>query len=189
MDGTITLKALDNHLHLFYEIQETQNAGQLTFPSILPILSQIPLHPILSSAQLSPSSPTIALPASLPPQANICPNCKKSGHSIKFCISLGGKIKGLSTSEAIVQQHAACNTLCTCPPPSLSASNSLVKIDNNGTVWIGGVKYQPAPEPTMRVSVAEVEIEAAMTLLIRGSTWTGGPPCSSNASTLQTRKI
>ena len=168
MDSSITLEVLDNRLHLFYEIQATQNVGQLMFPLISLILSQIPLPPIPSSAQSSPSSPTITLPASLPPQANICPNCKKSDHSIEFCISPGGKMEGLSATEAIVQQCAAHDTSRARPPPNPSASSSLMKINNDGMVWIGGVKYQPAPKPTTQASVAEVEIKAAMTAADQG---------------------
>ena len=44
----------------------------------------------------------------------------------------------------------------------------LVKIDNDGTVWISGVKYQPAPKPTMQASVVEVKIKAAMTVADQG---------------------
>ena len=98
MDGTITLEALNSCLHLFYEVQATQNIEQLAFPTILPTLNQFSLPPTASS---SPSSPTIALPASLPPHAHICPNCKKSGHSIEFCILPGGRMAGLSASEAV----------------------------------------------------------------------------------------
>lgn len=161
MDGTITLEALDNRLHLFYEVQATQNAGQLAFPTVSPILNQIPLPS-------APPSPTIALPASLPPRANICPNCKKSGHSIEFCISPGGKMEGLSTTEAIARQRAARDTSRTRPPLGPASSNSLVKIDNDGTVWIGGVKYQPAADPAVQASVAEVDVEAAMTAADQG---------------------
>jgi hypothetical protein len=169
MDGTITLPMLDSRLHLFYEVQATQNGGQqLTFPTISPVMSQNPLPTVPISAPSSPLSPTIAFPASLPPCANICPNCKKSGHSIEFCISPGGKMAGQSAAEAIVRQHAVCETSCARPPLSPSDSNSLVKINNDGTVWIGSVKYHPSTEPIAQASVAEVNVEAAMTAADQG---------------------
>jgi hypothetical protein len=45
--------------------------------------------------------------------------------------------------------------------------NSLVKINNDGTVWIGGVRYKPASEPAT-ATIAEVEVEAAMTTADQG---------------------
>ncbi|KAN0132343.1 hypothetical protein V8E53_009769 [Lactarius tabidus] len=170
MDSTITLEMLDRRLLLFYEVQATQNsAQQLAFPTVSPVLNQNYPLPIPSSVPSSLSSPTIALPASLPPCTNICPNCKKSGHSIEFCVSPGGKMEGQSAAEAIAWQRAARETLHTCPPSITSASsNSLIKIDNDGTVWIGGVKYHPATEPVAQVSIAKVNVETAMTAADQG---------------------
>jgi hypothetical protein len=66
-DGTITLDSLEQELNYQYNLELSTNPDLLTFPSMSPILPQLP--------QLSPSSPNVALPASLP-RANMCPNCK-----------------------------------------------------------------------------------------------------------------
>ena len=77
-------------------------------------------------------------------------------------------MEGLSTSDAIARQHAARDTLHgTRPSSSSGPNNPFLKVDNDGTVWISGVKYQPAPEPA-RASIAEVELEAAMTAADQG---------------------
>ena len=166
MDGTITLEALERRLHYFYEMQATQSPDQLAFPTV----SNPPLTPT-SSVHSSPSSPTIALPATFPPRANICPNCKKAGHSIEFCISPGGKMEGQSTLDAIARQRAVRDTSRARPPLNIqppSASSSLLKLESDGSVWIGGVKYQPAQpaqpaQDPATASIATTEIEAAMT--------------------------
>ena len=178
MDGTVTLQTFERRMHHFFEDQAThsQNPDHLAFPSLSPVLPTLPSQnsPLSSSAQLSPSSPTTALPASLPPRANICPNCKKPGHSIEFCISPGGKMEGQTTLDAIARQRAAREALRGTRPSTTSTSsgsNSLVKIESDGTVWIGGVKYQPAQplaaEPE-KASIADVDIEAAMTAADQG---------------------
>ena len=168
MDGTITLEALECHLSFFFELQATQSMDQIAFPSLAP--SHVPFPTSASSTHSSPSSPTIALPASLPPHANICPNCKKARHSIEFCVSPGGKLEGLTTLDAIARQRAACDTPrdpCSRPSSSPSSNNPFLKIDTDGTIWISGVKYQPAPEPA-KASIAEVDVEAAMTAADQG---------------------
>ena len=163
MDGTITLEALERRLSFFYELQATQSMDQLAFPSLVP--SNVPFP---SSTQSSPSSPTVTLPASYAPRANICPNCKRAGHSIEFCVSPGGKMEGLSTSDAIARQRAARDSPRGPRPPSSSGpTNPFLKVDNDGTVWISGVKYQPASEPA-KASIAEVNVEAAMTAADQG---------------------
>ena len=55
------------------------------------------------------------------------------------------------------------------PPGTPSSTNSLVKIDNDGTVWIGSIKYQPAPkaEP-VKAALADVNVEAAKTAADHG---------------------
>ena len=71
MDGTVTLQTFERRMHHFFEDQAThsQNPDHLAFPSLSPVLPTLPSQnsPLSSSAQLSPSSPTTALPASLPP--------------------------------------------------------------------------------------------------------------------------
>ena len=167
MDGTITLEALEHRLSFFYELQATQSMDQLAFPSLTP--SHIPFPTNASSTQSSPTSPTIALPAYHPPCANICPNCKKASHSINFCISPGGKMEGLTMSDAIAQQRAVRDNTCSRPLSSSSSNtnNPFLKIDNDGSVWISSIKYQPVPEPP-RASIAEVNVEAAMTAADQG---------------------
>lgn len=81
-------------------------------------------------------------------------------------------MEGQSALDAIAQQCAICEASCgSCRPPigTPSNSNPLVKIDSDGTVWIGGVKYQPAspPEPE-KVSIAEVDVKDTMTAADKG---------------------
>ncbi|KAH9063288.1 hypothetical protein EDB87DRAFT_1605093, partial [Lactarius vividus] len=71
MDGTIMLEALERCLSFFYEMQVMQSTDQMIFPAMMPNITPSPT-----------TSPSFALPASIPPQANICPNCKWPGHSI-----------------------------------------------------------------------------------------------------------
>jgi transposase InsO family protein len=164
MDGSLTLQALERRLNYFHDLRATQSLEQLAFPASLPAYSASP-----PSTQSSPTSPTIALPA-YPPRANICPNCKRPGHSIEFCVSPGGKMEGYSTVDAVARQRALreppsnrpSNAPTTAPPP-----HPYVKIDPDGTVWVNGVKYNPATR-SERASVAEVEVEAAMTAADQG---------------------
>ena len=170
MEGTVTLEAFERRMYHFYEAEATHNPDHLAFPSLSPILDTFPSH--TSSVHSSPSSPITALPASLPPRANICPNCKKAGHSIEFCIAPGGKMEGQSALDAVARQRAIREASRSSRQPPIgtpSNSNPLVKIDSDGTVWIGGVKYQPAspPEPE-KASIAEADIEAAMTAADKG---------------------
>jgi hypothetical protein len=169
---SISLESVEKRLHFFFEMQETQNPEQqVAFPAMSPILSQFPLIPLPptapNSVSSSPLTPIVTLPASMPPRVNICPNCKKPGHSIDFCISPGGKMEGQPASDAIARQCAAREASRACNLLGNNPSNSLVKIESDGTVWIGGVKYQPATEPA-KATIAEVDIEAAMTAADQG---------------------
>ena len=77
-------------------------------------------------------------------------------------------MEGLSTSDAIACQHMARESLCgACPSSSSGPNNPFLKVNNDGTVWISGVKYQPAPEPA-RASIAEVELKATTTAADQG---------------------
>ena len=120
MDGTITMDELERKLMHHYELEVTYSPNQFTFPAVLPTLTQSPAVSVHSS----PSSPTIALPASLPPRANICLNCKKPGHSIEFCVAPGGRMEGYTTSDAIACQRAIGNTSRTHAEPPNTPSES-----------------------------------------------------------------
>src|SRR6266702_1061212 len=50
---------------------------------------------------------SIALPAQLPPQTIMCPNCKWPGHTIDFCIAPGGKMEGLSMQDCYDLGHVS----------------------------------------------------------------------------------
>src|ERR1700761_5269998 len=161
MEGTLTIQALEQRLTYFHDLRATQSLEHMFSATT----SSPP-----SSVQSSPTSPTIALPA-YPPRANICPNCKRSGHSIEFCISPGGKMEGFSPSDAIARQRAVREGLRARPPapnttPPVTPSPN-VKIDPDGTVWVNGVKYSPSPN-TEKASVAAVDVEAAMTAADQG---------------------
>lgn len=121
---------------------------------------------------------TVALPALLPLQANICPNCKKKDTQSSSAFPQAVKWKAyqllmlLHVNGQFMKHHAT-----PVYPQSVSTpsnSNPLIKINSNGTVWIRGVQYQPAspPKPT-KVSVAEVDVEAAILQPTKGSMPTG----------------
>jgi hypothetical protein len=76
-------------------------------------------------------------------------------------------MEGQPALDAIACQRAAREASCTHNLLGNNPSNSLVKIESDGTVWIGGVKYQPATEPA-KATIAEVDIEAAMTAAVQG---------------------
>ena len=77
MDSTVTLETFEHRMHHFYKSLATHNPDNLAFPSLLPTDSTFANYEL--SSHFSQSSPTLALPALSPPQANICPNCKSSG--------------------------------------------------------------------------------------------------------------
>jgi len=188
MDGTITLGALKNRLHFFYKMQSTQSPdpSQLAFPAF-PTTYMSPFTPYLPSplslnvAHTMPPAPmaynpymppTLAMPANIPPRATICPNCKKLGHTVEFCISPGGRMAGQSAFDAIARQCTACEAMRMRPCEPLSnvtttnnTSNTLLKVGDNGTIWIGGIRYKPEPEP---VKAAITDINNMMTATDQG---------------------
>jgi hypothetical protein len=167
MEGTLTFDMLEQKLNYHYEFEATNNPNLLTFPSLSPILPQTPL----SSMQSLPSSPTVALPASFPPRANICPNCKHMGHGMEHCIAPGGKMEGCTAAKAVTCQQAVGNMLRIRTAPSNPPSDSPIQLERDGTIAIRGTRYhltrQPAPEPTT-ASIAEVEVESDMTAANQG---------------------
>ena len=81
-------------------------------------------------------------------------------------------MEGQSALDAVARQRAIREASCSSRQPPIgtpSNSNPLVKIDSDGTVWIRGVKYQlvSPPEPE-KASIAEADIEAAMTAADKG---------------------
>ena len=70
-------------------------------------------------------------------------------------------------SDAIAQQHTIRDSSCSCSLSTLNSNNPFLKIDNVGSVWISGIKYQPAPKPP-KASIDEIDIEAAMTAADQG---------------------
>ena len=191
MDGMLTMDELERKLMYHYELEMTYNPDQFAFPAASPVLSQSPL----ASVHSSPTSPTVALPASLPPRANVCPNCKNLGHSIDFCVAPGGKMEGYTTADAIACQRTTGNAQRGRAPPSDTPSDSPIRLERDGIIWIGGVWYQPMkpaphPEPTT-ASITEVTVESAMTAADQGeySDWTfnnGNPSWGSNDDVIDT---
>ncbi|KAH9158646.1 hypothetical protein EDB89DRAFT_2085671 [Lactarius sanguifluus] len=153
MDGTITLEALERRLHYFFELQAMHGSKPLMFPALSPTPPQ----------QSIPPQMPIALPAGIPLRATICPNCKKSGHTIEFCISPSGKMAGQSALDAIARQCAAREALRTHPHDN--PTSTLLKVDNDRSVWIGGVKYKPDHSPARAVLA---DVETAMTTADQG---------------------
>ena len=76
-------------------------------------------------------------------------------------------MEGLTMSDAIARQRAVRDNPHGCPLSTPNLNNPFLKIDNDGLVWISGIKYQPAPEP-LKASIAEVSVEAAMTAADQG---------------------
>jgi transposase InsO family protein len=190
-DGTITLDSLEQELNYQYDLESSTNPDLLAFPSMSPILPQLPL----SSVQSSPSSPNVALPASLPPWANICPNCKRHGHSIEFCIVKGGHMEGRTAAEAIAAQCTAGLLPRIRVTPSFPPStDSPIQLERDGSITIGGTRYNLTRQPTLApatASIAEVEIDAAMTAADQGeySDWglnNGNPGWGSTDGTFDT---
>ena len=80
-------------------------------------------------------------------------------------------MEGQSTLDAIARQRAVRDTSLARPPLNVQPSStpsSLLKLEPDGSVWIGGIKYQPAQitQPAQNLataSIATTEVEAAMT--------------------------
>ena len=171
MDGNVTLEAFKCHMHHFYELLAMHNPDNLAFPSLSPTNSTF----ARVEFSLLTIIPTLALPALLPPWANICPNCKKPGHLIKFCISPGGKMHGQLALDTVAAQHAIHKAACTCTNPTStpSSTNSLIKIDNDGTVWI----YNPHQQLNQQGQHLWTRTwKPPWLLLIMENTWTGLTP-------------
>ena len=77
-----------------------------------------------------------------------------------------------SAFDAVACQHVIQDAACGSWVPinnALPSSNSLVKIETDGTVWISGVKYQPAsPAEPAKVLLADINVEAAMAAADQG---------------------
>ena len=149
-------------MHYFYEMQATHGPDLVTFPAVATATTlPSPTPPVIP--------PTLAMPATIPPRLTLCPNCKRLGHTIEFCIAPGGKMAGQSTFEASNRQRAALGARpCPHPPANSSGtpantSGSLVRFNDDGTVWIARVKYnhERECEPT---TAAIADINGAMTM-------------------------
>jgi hypothetical protein len=127
MDGTISLEMMESCMTYHFEMCNA-HFGQ---------------HQL-------PSSP-LALPAHLQQRVIMCLNCRRTGHTIEFCIAPGGQMEGLPMHEAMDRQHAAHNALRPCAKPrdvgsgagTTQLSSTLLKLDDDGSVWIAGTHYRP----------------------------------------------
>ena len=117
MDGMITVELMEVRMHYYYEMCNTHQNFQ-------------------------PTS-SIALPAHFPPRTIVCPNCKCGGHTIEFCVAPGGKMKGLSTFDAITRQRAAREASRTAPRHPDNTAGPSLHVDSDGSFWIGNVRYRP----------------------------------------------
>ncbi len=133
MDGTISMEAVDLHMHYYYEMHMAQLA---------------------QNGLMNPSS--IALPASLLPHANICPNCKKPGHSIKFYVAPGGKMAGQSARDAVTCQRAVCEA----SRPQTDANPCIQVEDDGTTLVIGGFQLKV---DRLAANLADADIDLPMT--------------------------
>ncbi len=123
MDGSISVELMENRMQYYFEMRGAQQGQQHMSGSF------------------------IALPAQLPPQTVMCPNCKCPGHSIKFCIAPGGKMEGLSMQDAIDRQCVIRDNMCQRVKPreetNTPSNGTLLKLDNDGSVWITSICYRP----------------------------------------------
>ena len=104
-------------------------------------------------------------------------------------------MEGYTTADAIACQRTTGNAQRGRAPPPDTPSNSPIRLERDGIIWIGGVRYQPMkpappPEPTT-ASIAEVTVESAMTAADQGeySDWTfnnGNPSWGSNDDVIDT---
>lgn len=133
MDGSVSVELMEARMQYHFEMHAAHQRQQ----------------------QLPTSS--IALPAQMPLRSVLCPNCKKVGHMVEFCIAPGGKMEGLSMQDAINRQRIIRDTLRNRPkpkedsatpsttpsvPPSPSSNSTLIKMDNDVSVWIGGIHFR-----------------------------------------------
>ncbi len=82
MDGSISVELMETRMQFYFEMRSAQQGQQQHLPDT-----------------------SITLPAQLPPRTIMCPNCKRPGHTIDFCIAPGGKMEGLSMQDAVNRQH------------------------------------------------------------------------------------
>ena len=150
MDGSITLKALETHLHYFYEMKGMHGPDLITFPAIAPSPTNTnPMPP-----------PAIALPASIPPCTTLCLNCKRVSHTIEFFIAPGSKLAGQFGFEVSAWQCTAFGGQYPCPCPITNSLSTLLQLDDDDSVWIAGVKYKHELEGT---TTAITNVNGAMT--------------------------
>lgn len=117
LDGSITVELLEAHMHHYFDLRAFNQA-------------------------FVPHS-SLALLAQLPQRTNLCPNCKQSGHTTEFCVAPGGKTESLSMLTWQRSTHEASRQR-TRPQGKRSAhsSGALFNFDDDGTLWIGGVRYR-----------------------------------------------
>src|SRR6266702_2225416 len=134
------------------------------------------------------SGSSITLPAQLPPRTVMCPNCKRPGHSIEFCITPGGKMEGLFMQDAIDRQHVIRDNMRQHVKPreetNAPSNGTLLKLDNNGSVWIAGVHY--CPDSKISAALANSEHPILDPDLDEYSDWPAG---SSTDTVLNTSAI
>jgi len=123
MDGSISVELMENRMQYYFEMHGAQQGQQ----------------------HMSGSS--ITLPAQLPLRTVMCPNCKRPGHSIEFCIAPGGKMEGLSMQDAIDRQCVVRDNMRQHVKPreetNAPSNGTLLKLDNDGSVWIASICYRP----------------------------------------------
>src|SRR6266702_1653608 len=156
MDGSITVELMEHRMRYHFEMRGAQQ-GQQHLPG-----------------QQNLPGPSIALPA-LPQRTFMCPNCKRPGHTIEFCIAPGGKMEGLSMHDAINRQRIARESFRQRARPreegSTSTSSAPLKLDDDGSIWIAGVRYRP--ENKISAAMANSEVQTPNPDLEEYSEWPG----------------
>ena len=156
MDGSITVELMEHRMRYHFEMRGAQQ-GQQHLPG-----------------QQNLPGPSIALPA-LPQRTFMCPNCKRPGHTIEFCIAPGGKMEGLSMHDAINRQRIARESFRQRARPreegSTSTSSAPLKLDDDGSIWIAGVRYRP--ENKISAAMANSEVPTPNPDLEEYSEWPG----------------
>jgi hypothetical protein len=130
MDDTLTVNLLESHVRQHFEMCDTHCGTHFLPPS------------------------TLTMPVQTPQRIVLCPNCKRTGHMIEHCVAPRGRMEGHTMYEAITHQCADCEasrlrTREGSAPPSYAPPKT------TNEVYVGGVRYLPAPDSGTTAAIAK----------------------------------